>query len=214
MMTEMISPLLDTINTATKGCYASTEEQLVKNIGVLDVILKNYSPVAFTNGTLDRYANEFFLKYVDNIDTFYGWYINDRATYENKMAFRQRVVALHEKMKNQEADLKEDKKSAPEKEKISVDLSQSVEPKPSVAKQNVPQPVAPKVEANNSSKERIVVNEALENVGGTKVSDQVKKSNSLKEKIVIHELSEKVNGNNASARVDEHTAPVTSNLKK
>ena len=69
------------------------------------------------------------------------------------------------------------KKSEPEKEKIAVDLNTNVVSKADAPKVEAPKAEAPKVEVNDPSKERIAVNEVLENVGGAQVSDKIKEPN-------------------------------------
>ena len=84
---------------------------------------------------------------------------------------------LDKKAPANEPAIKDDKKPAPEKEQISVDLSKVDAPKVDEPKVDEPKVDAPKVDANEPAKERIVVSEALDNMGGIKSSDKVKEPN-------------------------------------
>jgi hypothetical protein len=150
------------------------EKGVLASHKVLNVIFKNYSPVAFANnknfnGELNiflmenggsNYFNYYFDKFVNN---------TVKARYTNVYDFSAKVKEAN-------------KKSEPEKEKIAVDLIKAEAPKVEAPKVEAPKVEAPKVEApkvevNESSKERIAVNEVLENVGGAQVSDKIKEHN-------------------------------------
>ena len=185
-MSKMMEPMLNIVNNATKGCYVTREEEMVKNVRLIDVMLKNYSPVAFADGALDRFADGYFLKDVDAIEGYYGSYINDRAGYDAKSAFRGRVVALYDKMKKQEeakaSPIKEEEKTGTVRESITIDISE--------APSQIPMPVPPK---------------------DAEIKREV--SDSGKERIVVEELSEKITVKEVSEKVKEIDAPVASNVK-
>ena len=175
-MRNIVQRSMKFISKATEECYSSFEEGFATNQRILDVILKNYSPVAFTQGKLDLYANGFLVKNDDPFGRYYqenvkntGWYgINPVM---NKV--REIYANLGKKAPANESAIKDDKKPAPEKEQISVDLSKADASKVDAPKVDAPKVDEPKVEANESVKERIAVNEALDNVESAKVSNKV-----------------------------------------
>jgi hypothetical protein len=144
-----------------KGVLASNK--------VLNVIFKNYSPVAFANNKNFNYELNRFLK--ENGGNNYFKYYFDKFVNNTVKARYTDVYDFSAKVK--EAN----KKSEPEKEKIAVDLNTNVVSKADAPKVEAPKAEAPKVEVNDPSKERIAVNEVLENVGGAQVSDKIKEPN-------------------------------------
>jgi hypothetical protein len=118
---------------------------------------------------MENGGNNYFKYYFDK-------FVNNtvKARYTDVYDFSAKVQAAN-------------KKSEPEKEKIAVDLIKAEAPKAEAPKAEAPKAESPKVESpkvespkvevNESSKERIAVNEVLENVGGAQVSDKIKEHN-------------------------------------
>ena len=140
------------------------EKGVLASHKVLNVIFKNYSPVAFAKNKNFNYELNRFL--TENGGNNYFNYYFDKFVNNTVKARYTDVYDFSAKVK--EAN----KKSEPEKEKIAVDLIKAEAPKA-----EAPKVEAPKVEVNEPSKERIAVNEVLENVGGAQVSDKIKEHN-------------------------------------
>jgi hypothetical protein len=165
------------LQSATDGAYSSHEEALVVNQKILDVLLKNYSHVAFLKNDLSAYADN----YIVNNDTRVYMYCEKniyRGDYDKKQAFLAGVKAARENIESKfkadasKVEAKNDK--APIREQIVIDMSAADAPKVNASQVDEPKVTAPKVEVNKPTKERIVVNEVLENVGATQLSDKVK----------------------------------------
>ena len=164
------------ITKATEGCYSSFEEEFATNQRILDVILKNYSPVAFTQGRLDKYANGFLVKNDGAFGTYYMENVKNTGWYETKPVMdkvREIYAKLDKKAPANESAIKDDKKSAPDKEKISVDLNNVVAEAPKV---EAPKVEAPKVEASNPNREKIVIEELANDIRVKDVSEKAKVS--------------------------------------
>ena len=169
-MRNIVQRSMRFISKATEGCYSSFEEEFATNQRILDVILKNYSPVAFTQGKLDLYANGFLVKNDGAFGQYYQGHVKNTDWYG--------INPVMNKVREIYANLGK-KAPASDKENISVDLNKAVSEAPNAEapKVDVPKVDAPKVEANEPEKERIVVSEALDNMGGTKVSIRVDEAN-------------------------------------
>jgi hypothetical protein len=177
MMKNIILPSANLLCDATKEIYSNREVETAVHQKILDVFLKNYSPVPFSKGNVEHFADGFLLAQGDVFAQYYLKNINRLAKPEevNDFLNKVRVVSaeLDKKAPANEPAIKDDKKPAPEKEQISVDLSKVDAPKVDAPKVDEPKVEAPKVEANESAKERIAVNEALDNVESAKVSNKV-----------------------------------------
>ncbi len=182
MMKNIILPSANLLCDATKEIYSNREVETAVNQKILDVFLKNYSPVPFSKAKVEHYADGFLLAQGDVFAQYYLKNINWTAKPEeiNDFLNKVRVVSaeLDKKAPANEPAIKDDKKPAPEKEQISVDLSKVDapkvdEPKVDEPKVDAPKVEAPKVEANEPAKERITVNEAFDNVESAKVSNKV-----------------------------------------
>ena len=145
------------------------EKGVLASHKVLNVIFKNYSPVAFANNK--NFNGELNIFLMENGGNNYFNYYFDKFVNNTVKARYTDVYDFSAKVK--EAN----KKSEPEKEKIAVDLNTNVVSKADAPKVEAPKAEAPKVEVNDPSKERIAVNEVLENVGGAQVSDKIKEPN-------------------------------------
>ena len=162
---------------ATKEIYSNREVETAVHQKILDVFLKNYSPVPFSKGNVGLFADGFLLAQGDVFAQYYLKNINRIAKPEevNDFLNKVRVVSaeLDKKASANEPAIKDDKNSAPEKEQISVDLSKADAPKVDAPKVDEPKVEAAKVEANEPAREKIAVNEAFDNVGSAKVSNKV-----------------------------------------
>jgi hypothetical protein len=173
---SMVNITAGYLQSVTDGAYSSHEEALVVNQKILDVLLKNYSPVAFLKNDLSKYADNYIFKDDNRILAHCEKYIY-RGNYDEKKAFLERVKSVRENIESKfkadasKIEVKDDK--APIREQIVVDISAVDAPKVNASKVDAPKADAPKVEANEPAKERIVVNEALENASGDKVSNKV-----------------------------------------
>jgi hypothetical protein len=172
MMRDIILRSANFLCDATKEIYSNREVETAVHQKILDVFLKNYSPVPFSKGNVGLFADGFLLAQGDVFAQYYLKNINRLAKPEevNDFLNKVRVVSaeLDKKAPANEPAIKDDKKPAPEKEQISVDLSKADAPKV-----DAPKADAPKVEANEPEREKIAVNEALDNVGSAKVSNKV-----------------------------------------
>jgi hypothetical protein len=181
MMKNIILPSANLLFDATKEIYSNREVETAVNQKILDVFLKNYSPVPFSKAKVEHYADGFLLAQGNVFAQYYLKNINRIAKPEEVNDFLNKVkvvsAELNKKAPANEPAIKDDKKPAPEKEQISVDLSKADAPKVDEPKVDEPKVEAPKVEANESAKERIAVNEALDNVGSAKVSNKVEEIN-------------------------------------
>ena len=190
-MREIIKQSAKAIHSVTDGCFSSIEEGVVANQKILDVILKNYSPAAFVVNDFSKYTDNYLFK-TEGRELLNAIYDHDykKSGFKNKDDFIKRVDDAYKKANKidvgKEPAVKDNKKPAPVKEQISVDLTQNSAPKVDAPKTEAPKTEAPKAQVNDPSKERLVLNELSESVGGTEVS----------------------------ARVDEHNAPITSKSKE
>ena len=177
MMKNIILRSANLLLDATKEIYSNREVETAVHQKILDVFLKNYSPVPFSKAKVEHYADGFLLAQGDVFAEYYQKNINRLAKPEEINDFLNKVrgvsAELDKKAPANEPAIKDDKKPAPEKEQISVDLSKADAPKVDEPKVEAPKVEAAKVEANESAKERIAVNEALDNVGSAKVSNKV-----------------------------------------
>ena len=183
MMKNIILRSANFLCDATKEIYSNREVETAVHQKILDVFLKNYSPVPFSKGNVEHFADGFLLAQGDVFAQYYLKNINWTAKPEeiNDFLNKVRVVSaeLDKKAPANEPAINDDKKPAPEKEQISVDLSKADAPKVDAPKVDEPKVEAPKVDANEPAKERIAVNEALDNVGSAKVSNKVEEIKAL-----------------------------------
>jgi hypothetical protein len=85
---------------ATYRCYSSREVELVANQKIADVLLKNYSPVAFLKNDLNKYANNYIIDNEDKIGLYYDKYIDRNRQSNGGKLFIENVKAAHEKIEN------------------------------------------------------------------------------------------------------------------
>ena len=174
LMADMIKRSSEAVFKITKGSFSRIEERVIVTQKLLDVVLKNYSPVAYTDGSLDKYANAHFLADQTLLDKYYSTHIYDRANDKAKADFRKRVAESYKKLTNQElptvADRMEEKPT--EREQIAVDLSAL---KVDEAKTEAPQTSEHKFEVTDPSKKRMVLKDLSETVGSADVSARVDK---------------------------------------
>ena len=188
MMSKMVKYSTNFVTSATDGCFASLEEGLVVNQKILDVLLKNYSPVAFAKDDLGKYADNYVLDSEVMLANYYKEFVNRNANGKEMEDFVERVRAARGDVKSSEiADesaVKEDNRL--DREKIVVDDS--------------------KVEAVKAEETKVEspVVEVAKN----------KESNPFRESMVIESLSEKVAAKEVSSKVKENDTPVASNAKK
>ena len=200
-MRAIIKQSVKAIHSATDGCFSSIEEGVVANQKILDVILKNYSPAAFVVNDLSKYTDNYLFK-AEGIDLLNDVYDRNytKSGFKNREDFLKRVDDAYKKANKidvgKEPAVKDNKKPAPVKEQISVDLTQNSAPKVDVPKTDAPKTDAPKTEAPKTEASKAQVNDPA------------------KERLVLNELSESVGGTEVSARVDVHNAPVTSKSKE
>ena len=102
--------------------------------------------------------------------------VKNTGWYETKPVMdkvREIYAKLDKKAPANESAIKDDKKSAPDKEKISVDLNNVVAEAPKV---EAPKVEAPKVEASNPNREKIVIEELANDIRVKDVSEKAKVS--------------------------------------
>ena len=117
----------------TDKCYSNPVDGLLANQKILDVLVKNYSPVAFTKGNLDKSVENFMIENKKALEYYY--HHRARSNFENLDDFYKEVKDAYEEERNQELEAK-----AEENKSLNAEIKDSA----------------------NSDKERIVVNEALE----------------------------------------------------
>ena len=183
LMSNMVNRYAENIELSLSNTneFPKSEDRLVATQKILDVIIKNYSSIAFTkNGNLDKYAdgymfnreNDYFLgRY------YYRYNATKAAGFKDVKDFIGKVSAAYEKSKAEdlarESAIKENEQSIAEKEQISVDLSKVDAPKVDAPKVDEPKVDVPKVEANEPEKERIVIKELSENASSIDVSSKI-----------------------------------------
>ena len=124
----------------TDNCYSNPVDGLLATQKILDVLVKNYSPVAFTNGNLDKSVENYMIENKDALKYYY--HHRARSNFENLDDFYKEVKDAYEEERNQEIEdnaVNQNAKSEENKD-INAEIKNSA----------------------NSDKERIVVNEALE----------------------------------------------------
>ena len=123
MMSSVVKHSAKFLSNATDGCFSSLEEGLVVNQKILDILLKNYSPVAFAKEDLSKYANNYLLSNETVLAGYYQTFVNRSANGNDMKAFVESVQEAYEKINKQslknESALKED--NEPLKEKIVVE---------------------------------------------------------------------------------------------
>ena len=164
VMDSIVYTSMKLISQATNGCYSSMEEGFATNQRILDVILKNYSPVAHTNGELNKYANAYMVNEGEAFREYYSKNVKFLTWTEIKPIWEE-VGEIHANL--------EKKAPASDKEKISVDLNEVVAEAP---KQSEPRVEAPKVEASNPNRERIVIEELANDTRVKDISEKAKVS--------------------------------------
>ena len=97
-MRHIMSNSLAKIDLATNACCKTKYEQVVANQKILDIILKNYSPVAFTNGTLDRYINDYYLNNNEKLEEYHSIMFKN-VSKEEMAVFMKSVNEAHEEYK-------------------------------------------------------------------------------------------------------------------
>jgi hypothetical protein len=143
-MSNIVKHSAKFLSNATDGCFASLEEGFVVNQKILDVILENYSPVAFAKDDLSKYANNYLLDNETAIAGYYQTFVNRSADVNDMEAFVTKVKETRAKAN---------------REKITVDLSAVTETKVDSHKTEAYQTAAVKVEESEPMKERIVLDE-------------------------------------------------------
>jgi hypothetical protein len=161
MMSNIVKHSAKFLSNATDGCFSSLEEGFVVNQKILDVILKNYSPVAFAKDDLSKYANNYLLNNETLIAGYYQTFVNRSANVNDMEAFVAKV---------QEA------RARVNREKIAVDLSAFAEAKIDASKTEASPVAAIKVEESNPLKERIVLDEFSANISDKGVSAKVEET--------------------------------------
>jgi hypothetical protein len=160
MMSNVVKHSARFLSKATDGCFSSLEEGFVVNQKILDVILKNYSPVAFAKDDLSKYANNYLLNNETLIAGYYQTFVNRSANVNDMEAFVAKVQETRAKVN---------------REKIAVDLSAFAEAKID-AHRTEASPAAIKVEESNPLKERIVLDEFSANISDKDVSAKVEEN--------------------------------------
>ena len=206
MMKNIILPSANLLCDATKEIYSNREVETAVHQKILDVFLKNYSPVPFSKAKVEHYADGFLLAQGDVFAQYYLKNINRIAKTEeiNDFLNKVRVVSaeLDKKASANELAIKDEKKPASDKEKISVDLNKAVS--------EAPKAEAPKVEEIKVEAPKV---EEIK-VEASKVEEiKVEASNPNREKIVIEELANDTKVKNVSEKAKESDAPVASNVK-
>ena len=165
------------LQSLTAGVYSSPEEELVVNQRILDVLLKNYSPIAFLKNDLSKYSNNhivndenmvvgYSLKYLrqqepDKVKAFVAGVKSARKNIESKF-----------KADASKIEAKDDK--APVRERIVIDMSAVDAPNVNAPKVEAPKVDVTKEKASDNFRESIVVNELSEKITVKEVSEKVK----------------------------------------
>lgn len=157
------------LSNATDGCFSSLEEGLVVNQKILNLIIKNYSPVAFAKDDLSKYANNYLLDNEMAIAGYYKTFVNRNANGTDMEAFVAKVREARGKVDKQNVAISEDKNS--DREKIVVDDSVAI-----AHNNDAPKTESVKVEELDPTKERIVLNELSEKTSGKDVSAKVEEN--------------------------------------
>ena len=161
MMSNVVKHSARFLSKATDGCFSSLEEGFVVNQKILDVILKNYSPVAFAKDDLSKYANNYLLDNETLIAGYYQTFVNRSANVNDMEAFVAKVQETRARVN---------------REKIAVDLSAFAEAKIDASKTEASPVAAIKVEESNPLKERIVLDEFSVNISDKNVSAKVEEN--------------------------------------
>ena len=190
VMKKMLTDGMKLVSKATDGCYSNVEEGMAVNQKVLNVIFKNYSPVAFTNGALNKFAEDYFTTNTSMFGDYYRYNINDvggwdqmRGIFDN---FKAAVARLNNKAPVNEPAINDDEQPAPAEEK----------------KEEAPAEVKKEEAPAEVKKEEAPTEVKKENVEPEKV------------KIVVHELIEAVGGKEVSPKIEEDSVSVASNKQK
>ena len=164
----------------TGGCYSDREMQLVATQKILDVFMKNYSPVAFVTNDLNQYADNFIINDKDNIFEYYRRFVDFNGQENNVELYTEKVKAAREKLESRapanEPAVKDEQKNAPQKEKITVDLNNANEPKPTETKVEAARPEEIKAESSNSLREAMSIPGLSESVVEKKSTTEVKEA--------------------------------------
>jgi hypothetical protein len=185
MMKNIILPSANLLCDATKEIYSNREVETAVHQKILDVFLKNYSPVPFSKGNVGLFADGFLLAQGDVFAQYYQKNINRLAKPEevNDFLNKVRVVSaeLDKKAPANEPAIKDDKKPAPEKEQISVDLNKAVSeaPEAEAPKAEEIKVEEIKVEANKPERESVVIKELSENAISKEVSEKVEEKKAI-----------------------------------
>ena len=94
IMEMMIRGAGNNIRLALNGSFSNAAEQMIVHQKLLDVLLKNYSPAAFTNGIDEKYLNNYFLDDSKNLESYYRTYINKNASEADAEGFAKGVSEL------------------------------------------------------------------------------------------------------------------------
>ena len=165
-MNLMMKFSIDAFNKSIINSFENYEKGVIASRNVIDVILKNYSPTAFAKGnTLNSCVQTFMFK--DSGKEYFSNYYNHNAPEDQRKLYSNVNDFLN---KIQEAAKNP---ASSEKEKISIDLNNVVAEAP---KQSEPRVEAPKVEASNPNRERIVIEELANDTRVKDVSEKAKVS--------------------------------------
>ena len=180
MMSHIVKYSANFVIGATDGCFSSLEEGLTVGQQILDVILKSYSPVAFSKDDLSQYADNYVLNNEMMLAGYYQTFVNRSATGKDMQAFVERVQKVSGKGSKEapaeESTVKEDKKPEQTREKISIDLTTAEAEAP---KANAPQVEAPKVAMSDPNKEKLVIESLSEKITVKDVSEKIEEIDSV-----------------------------------
>jgi hypothetical protein len=185
---------------------------------ITDVLLNNYSPVAFVNGDLDKFADNYITVSNERIDTWFNkFYKNeDRAAIiknVEKLMNRANEEFVEEEINDEPEEIDEDDID---------DIENEIEEAPE-ANSNDMEDSVERVQHISENREKIAVD--LSTASETKADApkteapnteavKARENNPLKERIVLDEFSAKASDKDLSAKVDKKDAPVASNVKE
>jgi hypothetical protein len=179
VMSKMLMDGMKLVSKATKECYSNVDEEMAVNQKVLDVILKNYSPVAFTNGALNKYAENYFTTNSAMFGDYYRYNIKDvgwdkmRDIFDN---FKTAVAKFDNKAPVNEPAINSDEQPAPAESKKEEAPAESKKEEAPTEEKKEEAPTEVKKENVEPEKVRIVVNELVEVIGGKEVSAPVEEN--------------------------------------
>lgn len=137
----------------TSECFANPVDGLLANQKILDVLLKNYSPMAFTNGNFEKSVESFMIKDEDTLKYYHSVRAGKVRGFEKAEDFYKSVKEAYEEAMEQEIE-----DNAPDQNvKAEGNKEVNAEIKDNAA----------------SDKEKIVVNEAFEDGAGKEISVKI-----------------------------------------